>query len=369
MGNSSSQSTFIIGAGAAGLTTAYYLQKRRIPFRILESRGPGSSWARYYDHLRLHTRKSTISLPGLAMPQSVPAFPSGKQYYAYLQQYAEQFDFPIETGVEVRRAAFEKGWRLETSKGTFETDTLIVTTGIYGKPKRPYFAGEEAFEGEIVHSQQYETPEAFRGQRVLVVGAGNTGAGIAVALAETGIEIGIVVRSGIQMVPYPPNSWSTKMLAWGSRTLPDPIVNAALSQVRKDFTDIGLPTPDRPPNQIFPVVGFDLAEQVKAGKVRPHPGIASLAERTVTFEDGSEEEYDTLILATGYKPTLDFLPEITLDEWGRVRQGPPGLYTVGFHYPATEPFLLAVQREAERVAEKVARGVSSPHPTPREVLA
>ena len=369
MSNSRPQNPLIIGAGAAGLATAYYLQKRRVPFRILESRDPGSSWARYYDHLRLHTRKSTISLPGFAMPESVPAFPSGKQYYAYLQQYAEHFGFPIEKGVEVRRAAFEQGWRLETSRGTFETDTLIVATGIYGKPKRPYFAGEEDFKGEIVHSQQYEAPEAFLGRRVLVVGAGNTGAGIAVALAGTGIETGIVVRSGIQMVPCPPNSWSTKLLAWGSRTLPDFLTNAVLSSVRKDFTDIGLPTPDRPPNQIFPVVGFDLAEKVKAGKVRPHPGIARLAEQTVTFNDGSEEEYDILILATGYKPTLDFLAEITLDEKGRVRRAPPGLYTIGFHYPATEPFLLAVQREAERVAEKVARGVSSPHPTPREVLA
>ena len=350
------------------MATAYYLQRRKVPFQVLESREVGSSWARYYDHLILHTRKANISLPGLAMPESVPAFPSGKQYHAYLQQYAEHFDFPIETGVRVDRAEFNKRWQLETSKGTFETENLIVATGIYGKPKCPHFPGEEAFEGRIVHSQQYESPTAFQGQRVLVVGAGNTGAGIAIALAETGIETGIVVRSGIQMVPCPPNAWSTRALAWGSRTLPDSLSNALLSSVRKDFTDIGLPTPDRPPNRIFPVVGFGLAEQVKAGKVRPHPGVKRLAGQTVFFEDNSEENYDTLILATGYKPTLDFLRDVTLNEQGRVRQGPPGLYTVGFHYPATEPFLLAVQREAARVAEKVARGVSSPHPIPREAV-
>ena len=360
--------TFIIGAGAAGLATAYYLQRRGVPFRMLESREVGSSWARYYDHLRLHTRKANIALPGLAIPKSIPDFPSGKQYHAYLQQYAEHFDFPVETGVRVSRAEFKGRWVLETSHGTFETDTLVVATGIYGKPKRPHFPGEDSFEGAILHSQQYEGPKAFTGQRVLVVGAGNTGAGIAVALADAGIETGIVVRSGVQMVPCPPNAWSTRALAWGSRTLPDTLTNTVLSRVRKDFTDIGLPTPIEPPNQVFPVVGFGLAEQVKAGNVRPHPGIARLAGQTVTFEDGSEADYDTLILATGYKPTLDFLSGVTLDERGQVQQGPPGLHTVGFYYPSTEPFLLAVQREAARVAERVAGGVSSPHPTPREAV-
>jgi cation diffusion facilitator CzcD-associated flavoprotein CzcO len=335
----------IIGAGPAGLATAYYLQRHGVVCRMLEQFEVGSSWARFYEHVRLHSLKQHSSLPGLAMPSEYPNFPTGQQVYDYLQHYAKHFKFNIGTQTKVLKASCDNGWKLETSRGLIEAETLVVATGIFNTPLIPETLGLESFQGQVVHSQQYKRPQDFLSKKVLVVGVGNSGAEIAVALAKAGIHTDIVVRDGVLFVPYPRSVATASFNYWLLRTAPRGVSNTVLSQTQKDFSVIGLPLTKKEPLERYPVVGLELVDFVRVRKIHVRPAIQTLKVNSVQFVNGDEETYDTLIFATGFRPTLDFLPQSLQDH--------PTLFKVGFHYPKTEPFLLALKREAKQVALQI----------------
>ena len=351
----------IVGAGPAGLATAYYLQQRGLPFRILEKETAGATWRHHYDHLHLHSLKEVSALPGLPMPEDYPPFPSGEEVARYLADYAAHFGFPIERGVRVTDARYEDGWRLTTTKGRYEGEVLVAATGIWSTPHRPHFPGEERFAGRILHSKDYKRPDPFKGQRALVVGVGNSGSEVAVGLAKRGIETDIAVRSGVRMVPYPRSARLMRLIAWLLRHLPRGVGNALLTLAQPNFPEVGLPLPDKPVIDVYPVVGFGLAEEVKAGRIQVKPGLSHFSEEGVHFEDGQSEFYDTVILATGYRPSLGFLEGVETDERGlpklrgtRSTQN-PALFCVGYHYPTNEAWFQALPRVARAAAEEIAR--------------
>ena len=346
----------IVGAGPSGLAVGHHLQRLGVDFLMLERFQVGASWAQYYDTLQLHTRKPNVALPGLPLLAQVPDFPSGNEYFEYLQSYAKHFNLPVQEGVEVLSVRRGKdGWHVKTNAGELETLNLIVASGIFGHPKRPSLPGEESFGGEIFLARDYHNPEPFLGKRVLVVGVGNTGVGIALSLAAAGVSVGVAVREGVQFVPLPGNALATRSLAKLMDELPPTLSNALLKLVRKDFKELDLPTPNKRPLEVTPVVGYELVDKVRAKRVKVQPGIKTLTKTGVQFVNGEVSNYDALILATGYAPTLDFLPRIELDKRGRPTPAQAGLYTIGFHYPTTKPFLLEMKSEAERVAKQVAQ--------------
>jgi indole-3-pyruvate monooxygenase len=340
----------VIGAGPAGLATAYYLQRYGVAFRMLEQDQVGSSWSRFYDQVRLHSLKQHSSLPGLPMPASYPKFPTGQQVYGYLQAYAKHFKFEIQAQTKVLKVDYDvdydKAWQLETSQGLISAGTLVVATGIFNTPVSPKLEGLEAFQGQVLHSQHYQRPHDCLNKRVLVIGVGNSGAEIAVALAKAGVSTDIVVRDGVLLVPFPRSSVLASLRYWLLRHLPRALSNVVLAKTQEDFARFGLPLPKKEPLERYPVVGYDIVELVQDRRVCVRPAIQRIAETSVQFIDGQSASYDTLIFATGFRPTLDFLPE-------SLRQQ-PRLYTIGFHYPTTEPFLLALKREAKRVAGQIA---------------
>lgn len=341
----------VIGAGPAGLATAYYLKQRGLEFQVLEQDEVGSSWAQFYDAMHVHSHKRLSALPGLAMPANYPAFPSGKQMLAYFRNYAAHFSLAIQTQTRVLNATYEDTWQLQTSQGSHRTKTLIVATGIFHQAHSPRFAGQETFSGTVRHSRDYQNAKAFQGQRVLVVGAGNSAADIVVELVAEGIETGLVLRSGILMLPYPTLPLRDRLVYWLLRHLPAAMVNPVLAVRQRGFPEYGLPLPDRPPLERYPVIGFDLLEAAKSAKVSIHPAIVALSEDTVKFVDGKEAQYDSIILATGFQPKLDFIqPAPALNTQGQLLTPyPPGLHVIGFYYPNSEPFLLAIKREAKRL--------------------
>lgn len=348
----------VIGAGPAGLALAYHLQKRGLPYRVLEKHDVGYAWRNHYDSLRLHTLKGMSALPGLPMPDDYPDFPTRQQVVDYLELYAAHFDLNITTQCGVERARRENGrWRLQTNEGEVAADVVVLATGIWSTPYCPHFAGEADFRGRILHANAYKNPRSFRNEYVLVVGAGNTGAELAVELSESGVKTGIVVRSGVNFVPYPRSAALMDAVAWFLRHAPPRLTNPLLRLVRPNFSDVGLPPHPDPPVEAFPVVGFELPEAVAAGKVIVYPQIERLQAHSVIFSDGRVAPYNTILLATGYRPTIDFLaPTPRLDSYGRIADPAqfPGLFTVGFHYPATEGWFQAIPRVAEQVAERVA---------------
>ncbi|NJL33052.1 MAG: NAD(P)/FAD-dependent oxidoreductase [Chloroflexaceae bacterium] len=164
-------STIIVGAGAAGLSVAYYLQQRGLPYLILEQQTVGATWLQHYDRLHLHTLKAVSALPGLPLPSHFPAFVSATQFAAYLREYAHHFTMAVHEGVAVHQALWNTGgttpyWWLTTSAGVFTCETLVVATGIWNTPHRPHLPGQEDFAGALLHANHYYIPNPFEGQRV-----------------------------------------------------------------------------------------------------------------------------------------------------------------------------------------------------------
>jgi len=352
----------IVGAGPAGLTLARELQRRGLAYRVLERGVVGESWRNHYDRLHLHTLKEVSGLPGLAMPDSYPSFPAGSQFHRYLARYAKEQGLNIETGVTVEHATFDGArWHLATNRGALAAATLVVATGIWSTPQRAHFPGEGAFGGAILHARDYRNADPFVGRRVLVVGAGNSGSDIAVDLREHGVATAIAIRDGVAFVPRPTSPLAMRAAAWLLRVLPRAVAERLLR--RRDFGDIGLPSPPGSPLDHFPVVGYELPQAIAAGRVRRYGAIARFLPGAVRFADGREYACDAVILATGYRPTLDFVAhELQLDSDGRPRLdrewralGNPQLYCVGFWYPTTEGWLQAIGRVARTAARAMER--------------
>ncbi len=356
----------VVGAGPAGLATGYYLQQKKIPYTILEKHSVGYAWQNHYDSLRLHTLKQVSALPGLPMPKTYPRFPSRQQVLQYLRDYAEHFHLIIKEGVQVQEAIYHKyhhEWHIKASRGEYLAEILVVATGIWSTPHRPELPGEAAFGGEILHANDYQNAEPFKGKKVLVVGAGNSGTEIAVELAESDIDTSIVVRSGTSFIPYPESTRAVELGAWMYRHLPDRLGSVLLARSRRKFDHLGLPWPNRPLSQVYPVVGYELPDAVEKGKVAVYQSeIQQLGDHKVTFKDGHTDVFDVIIMATGYRPTIDFIRgELELNHkgwpllknWHSVKND--RLYCVGFSYPSTEGWLQALPRVANEAVNHMAK--------------
>lgn len=355
----------IVGAGPAGLAVARELRVRRVPFRLLE-RGAtvGHSWARLYDSLRLHTGKHLSALPGLRFPRSAPLFPSRDDFLDYLGRYSAAYDLEPELSSDVLHARRDRRWLVETAAEQIEARALIMATGIMAGPHVPSIAGRGDFEGRVLHSIEYRRPDPFRGQRVLVVGVGNSGGEIGAELARNGIETTLAVRSGANVVPLTILGLPVQYLSVYVRRLPRPVQEAVVTAVRR-VTDRRrgppvLPRPGHSPLDSIPLIGFHLVDEIRAGRIAVRPGVERFTRSGVRFADGAEEPFDTVILATGFRPALAPLGDaVQRDDrgfalrTGRVRSvDHADLYFVGHNYDAAGG-LRNIARDAPLVAAEL----------------
>ncbi|MDX1409135.1 MAG: NAD(P)/FAD-dependent oxidoreductase, partial [Saprospiraceae bacterium] len=187
----------IVGAGPAGLAVAGRMRQAGLDFHILEkSHQVADRWHHHYDRLHLHTIKRLSHLPHLPFPDSYPTYVSRAQLIAYLEEYTRHFAIQPQFGTEINavRKLTDGGWYLDSNRGAVRARHVIIATGVNNWPYRPHWRGQEAFNGEIMHSIDYRNPRPFLGRRVLVVGMGNTGAEIALDLAEHSVPTWISVR-------------------------------------------------------------------------------------------------------------------------------------------------------------------------------
>lgn len=366
----------IVGAGPAGLAVGGALAMAGRRARLLE-RGPspGTAWHHHYARLHLHTVKELSALPGLPFPDDAPRYVPRQGVADYLAAYAAHHALDVRTGQAVTRVERNGavGWRVVTEDGTAQSARAVVlATGANAVPVRPPLPGEDAFGGRIVHSHAYRDAAPFAGQRVLVVGMGNTGAEIALDLAEAGVATTISVRSPINVVRRDvlgrPTQRTAMLLAklppaWGDRLgvwLRDLTVG--------DLTPWGLRTPPVSPLRQLretgrtPVIDLGTLDLVRAGRIAIRPGIASLTAGGVRFGDGREEPFDALLLATGYKPAVQpLLPGVDLpvDARGLPRDivgrgDATGLYFVGFELTRPGGLLNTIADQARTVAAALA---------------
>ena len=358
----------IIGAGAAGLATAACLKQVGVPSVILEaSDDVATTWRSLYDRLHLHTIKQLSGLPGYPMPRNAPRYLSRDEVVAYLRDYARHFDLRIETSQRVTRAYRRDGlWVVETPSGERTTQALVSATGVFANPDEVSYPGQETYGGRIERASTYREPSPYAGKRVLIVGSGNTGAEIAIDLAEHGIESSVSIRAGANVVPrelvgIPIQRWAHVIAA-----LPEPVTRPIAAVMLRNSArrqqKAGVP---RPTGTIIgrpgvPVIGLDFLRLAKAGAIAIRPGIRSFKPDAVVFADGREEFYDAVILATGYRPALAYLDGLlTLGEGGRpARDGvrstdQPDLYFVGMQYDIRGT-LFNIANEAPLAARQIA---------------
>ncbi|HEX5124867.1 MAG TPA: NAD(P)/FAD-dependent oxidoreductase, partial [Rhodanobacteraceae bacterium] len=315
--DASAPDTLIVGAGPAGLAVGAALRRAGVPFDIVE-RGDtvGASWRRHYDRLHLHTPKQQSSLPFLPFPASAPRYPSRDEVVAYLDDYAKTFDLAPELGVDVEHC--ERGddrWHVRTNRGVRHARHLVVATGFSRVPRRVSWPGLDTFAGPVLHSSAYASGERFRGQRVLVVGFGNSGAEIALDLAECGAESTVSVRGAVNVVPRDILGVPITYLGRAGRVLPLAIadrINATLVRlVVGNLARFGLRKRDDGPlaeivrTRQIPVVDVGTLAAIRQGRITVRPAIESSMHEAVRFADGRVETFHAIVLATGYETGLD----------------------------------------------------------------
>lgn len=364
----------IIGAGPTGLAMAGRLTKRGVPYHIIEkSEHVGHAWRHHYDRLHLHTAKKYSHLPHLPFPEDYPTFVPRQLVVDYLEQYTRHFNIRPEFGREatqiVRNGAC---WEVSCKSGkTFLAEYVVLATGVNHSPHRPAFKGEADFRGQIIHSRAYRNPQPFFGQRVLVVGMGNTGAEIALDLSEQQVDTYLSVRSPVNVVPRTflnrPTQESALKLAQLPHWLGDRLGALVPRLVFGDLQPYGLRQPSTPPARQLretgktPVIDVGTVAQIKAGNIKVRPGIAHFTSGGVVFSDQRRLEVDSVILATGYRPALHGLLPEPDERWGA--SGLPqscvgtgsheGLYFLGFDNYKAGGILGIIRSESLRIAESI----------------
>jgi putative flavoprotein involved in K+ transport len=178
--------TIVIGGGQSGLAAGYHLTRQARPFMILDANERiGDSWRKRWDSLRVFTPARLDGLPGMPFPAPASSFPTKDEVADYLAAYAARFDLPVRTGVRVDRLSrFGDRFVVTSGDRRFEADNVVVAPGAYHNPRVPVFAPELDPAIVQLHSSEYRNPSQLQGGGVLVVGAGNSGAEIALEVSR-----------------------------------------------------------------------------------------------------------------------------------------------------------------------------------------
>ena len=372
----------IVGAGAAGLSTAAALTRRGVDALVLDrSDQIGGSWASRYERLHLHTIRRFSGLAHHGIPSRYPRYLSKDEYAAYLGEYAERFGLRVALGEEITAIRADSTgslpWQVETARRTIEAEVVIVATGHYAEPRLPDWDGIREYEGRLHHSTAYRSGREFAGSRALVVGLGNSGAEIATDLVEQGAaSVAVAVRTPPPIVTremfgvVPVQLFGIALMPLGFPRTVDRIAAVLRKRAVGDLRPYGIgaaawgPFTARRPAVID--VGF--LEVLKAGRVTVRPALTRLTRVGAEFADGSRGEFDVVVAATGFgtglEKVLRSVPGVVSEDGQPLaRSGQPtsadGLYFIGFD-ETIRGHLFEARRESTRLAHRVARALTKP---------
>ncbi|MFA6303480.1 MAG: NAD(P)-binding domain-containing protein [Legionella sp.] len=323
----------VIGAGPCGLTTVKNLQEQGLTNVCVFEKGAqiGGNWV--YDenneHSSIYETTHIISSRGWSqfedfhMPWEYPDYPSHVQVLSYFQNYAKHFGLEsfiqFNTSVLKANQTIDKKWLIvyENEKGIHEEifDYLFVANGHHWDPLLPTYPG--TFTGEMMHAHAYKKSAQFKNKKVLVVGGGNSGCDIAVEISRQNPASYISLRRGYHIFPKfilgkPADSAFVK-LRWLPAWLRQPIIAMTLKVVQGRYSKNKLMKPDCGPLEAHPTINSELMYFIRHGKIKVRPGIERFSDKTVYFTDGTAEEFDTVIFATGYKISFPFFDKQVLD--------------------------------------------------------
>jgi putative flavoprotein involved in K+ transport len=349
--------TVVIGGGQAGLSVGYHLARRGVSFVILDASARiGDAWRHRWDSLRLFTPAQFDGLDGLPFPAPKYSFPTKNEMADYLEVYAKHFKLPVRSGATVDRLSrVGRTYIVSTSTGQqFEADHVVVAMASYQKPKVPAFARELREDIVQLHSLDYRNPTQMRPGDVLLVGAANSGAEIAIELVRHGHRVLMAGRE-VGEVPFRIGNRRTQamVLPFLFRVFFHRIMTVKTPMGRKARASMlhkGL--------LLIRVKSGDLA----AAGVERLPRLAGARDGLPLLDDGRVLNVPNVIWCTGFHPGFSWIDLPVFDADGEPKHqsgivpGEPGLYFVGLHFlhEMSSTMIHGVGRDAARIAGTVA---------------
>jgi putative flavoprotein involved in K+ transport len=341
----------VVGGGQAALAIAYYLRRTALSYVVLDAgEEPGGAWRQTWRSLRLFSPAQWSSLPGHLMPGGTGYYPTRDEALAYLEDYEARYAVPVVRPARVT-AVVRDGDRLrvESSAGIWRARAVVSATGTWSAPNVPDLPGASEFRGRVIHSAHYRSAAELAGQRVIVVGGGNSGAQIVADLYE-----------------HATVTWATRR---EPTFLPDEIDGRYLfgeATARYNVLTTGRGT--APPRTLGDIVMVEPVRRARdAGVLRATPMFLGLTPGGVRWPDGAETPADTIVLATGFRPDLRHLASLAVrSPNGRVAVAgtrsvrEPRLWLVGYgdwtgYASAT---LIGVGRSARSTVDEIVAALS-----------
>jgi len=335
----------VIGGGQSGLACGYYLRRTDLNYLILDNQSkPGGAWLHTWDSPKLFSPAEHSSLPGWLMPKSHSEYPDKRHVISYLEDYEARYKLKIERPVNVSKVEKSEGiYYLETNQGIYKSKAVISATGTYSKPFVPSLNGVELFKGQQIHSAEYQNPNQVKGDNVLIIGGGNSGAQILAELSKTKNTTWVTLKE--------------------PKLLPDDVDGRYLFEfATKQYKAQKEGKSIKPAGSLGDVVMVESVKDARDRNMlnskRPFDRFYELG---VIWEDGEKEAFDAVIYCTGFKSNLDHLNPLF---GGKVKRIPTeltkaksieGLWLVGYgswtgYASAT---LIGVGRTARQTAREV----------------
>jgi len=340
----------IIGAGPAGLATARALRARGLDYDQFERHGDvGGIWdidapgSPMYEAAHFISSKTMSGFAGHPMSDDFPDYPSHRQVLAYLRGFVDAYDLrrsiEFNTSIDSVTKLDDGTWQVVRQDGkTARYHAVVCCSGTQWVPNLPEVPG--SFNGEVLHSSEYRDLDQIRGKRVLVVGGGNSACDIVVDAGRSASKAVISMRRGYWFVPkhvfgVPSDVFADsgpKLPTWLEQRVFGLLLNLLYGKPQR----LGLQKPDHKIFETHPVLNSNLFLSLQHGDVAAKPGIITTTGSTVTFVDGSSEDFDVIIYATGYLHTIpyarqyfpsDQLPDLYLTTFSREHAG---LFGVGY---------------------------------------
>jgi putative flavoprotein involved in K+ transport len=345
----------VIGGGQSGLSVGHCLRQQGLSFVILEANARvGDSWRKRWDSLRLFTPAKYDGLIGLPFPAPVHSFPTKDEMADYLESYARHFNLPVHTGIRVDRLSREgKQYIVDAGGQRWVADHVVIAMATYQAPRAPDFA--RALDPAIrqLHSSEYKNPAQLQRGDVLVVGAGNSGADIAIEVAKS---------HRTWLAGRHPGHIPFRIESGFARFSLPVIFRVIFHRILTVRTPIG--------RRARPSVIYKGGPLIR---VKPEDLAAAHVERTVrvtgvsggkpVLADGRVLDAANVIWCTGYHPGLSWvdLPRPIVGDDGEpvhregIVPGEPGLYFVGLHflYSLSSTMIHGVARDAQRIVDTI----------------
>lgn len=346
--------TIVIGGGQSGLATGYFLSQQSSNFVILDNHSrTGDVWRSHWDSLRLFTPSQFNSLPGLPFSQIKNYLPSKNEIGDYLETYATHFNLPIRHNIKVENlTSIDQGFQINTNGGTYFARNVIVATGAYQKPFTPGLSTQLEANILQIHSSDYKNPQQIPVDNILVVGAGNSGAEIALDLVKTGKKVWLAGRD-VGRVPAnsPVGKFFNGYPIWWIMTHMLTIDTPLGRKIQKTSVNHGTP------------LGRVTRAEIAAAGVVLTPRVSNVVSGKPQLEDRQIIPADAVIWATGYKPDFSWIKIPIFDNHGYpihdrgVIKSSPGLYFIGLFFQTglSSSFLGGVGKDAAFITAQLAK--------------